>query len=147
MNLAFGFISNAKDLLHTGAHKVSNTLGQALLAKRMGKTQLIAETGAGQHGVQPPRRRRDLGLKCTVFMGAVDVQRQHHNVMRMELLGARVVPVTSGTQALKDAINDSMRYWTARQGDAFYCFGTAAGPRPYPLAVARISGGHRPRDA
>ena len=124
-----------EDLLHTGAHKVNNTLGQALLAKRMGKACLIAETGAGQHGVATATAAARVGLKCKVFMGAVDVERQHHNVMRMELLGTRVVPVESGTRTLKDAINEAMRYWIATQEDTFYCFGTAGGPHPFPLLV------------
>lgn len=106
-----------EDLLHTGAHKVNNTLGQALLARNMGKTRLVAETGAGQHGVATAAAAARLGLSCIVFMGAVDVERQSANVMRMKLLGAEVVPVESGTRTLKDAINEALRYWIAEQGD------------------------------
>ncbi len=124
-----------EDLLHTGAHKVNNTLGQALLARSMGKTRLVAETGAGQHGVATAAAAARLGLSCIVFMGAVDVERQSANVMRMKLLGAEVVPVESGTRTLKDAINEALRYWIAEQGSTHYCFGTAAGPHPFPTLV------------
>lgn len=127
-----------EDLLHTGAHKVNNTLGQALLAKKMGKTRLIAETGAGQHGVATAAAAARLGLKAKVFMGAVDVKRQRANVERMEMLGTEVVAVTDGTQTLKDAINEALRYWIAHQEDTHYCFGTAAGPHPFPTLVAHF---------
>ncbi len=124
-----------EDLLHTGAHKINNTLGQALLARRLGKTRIIAETGAGQHGVATATAAVRLGLECIIFMGAIDVDRQAPNVQRMELLGARVVRVMNGTQTLKDAINEAMRFWVANQRDTFYCFGTAAGPYPFPQLV------------
>jgi tryptophan synthase beta chain len=124
-----------EDLLHGGAHKTNNTLGQALLAKRMGKTRLIAETGAGQHGVATAMAGALLGLPVTVYMGARDVERQHPNVLRMRLFGAEVVPVTAGSASLKDAINEALRQWTERVGETFYVFGTAAGPHPYPSLV------------
>ena len=124
-----------EDLLHTGAHKVNNTIGQALLAKRMGKTTLIAETGAGQHGVATAAIAARLGMKCRIFMGAEDVARQAPNVMRMKLLGTEVVPVESGTRTLKDAINACLREWISTQRTAHYCFGTAAGPHPFPTLV------------
>ncbi|WP_022660594.1 tryptophan synthase subunit beta [Paucidesulfovibrio longus] len=124
-----------EDLNHTGAHKVNNTIGQALLTKRMGKTTLLAETGAGMHGVATATAAALLGLKCVVYMGAVDVERQNVNVRRMELLGAEVVAVQSGTRTLKDAINAAMRRWIADQKDTHYCFGTAAGAHPFPLLV------------
>jgi tryptophan synthase beta chain len=124
-----------EDLLHGGAHKTNNTLGQGLLAQRMGKTELIAETGAGQHGVATAMIGALLGLKVKIFMGAKDVARQAPNVARMKLFGAEVVSVTSGSQSLKDAINDTLRYWTEHVRDAFYVFGTVAGPHPYPSIV------------
>jgi tryptophan synthase beta chain len=124
-----------EDLLHTGAHKVNNTLGQALLAKLMGKTRLVAETGAGQHGVATAAAAARLGLEAVIFMGAVDVERQSLNVARMRLLGAEVVPVEDGTRTLKDAINEALRYWLVHQADTHYCFGTAAGPHPFPTLV------------
>jgi tryptophan synthase beta chain len=124
-----------EDLLHGGAHKTNHTLGQGLLAKRMGKQKLIAETGAGQHGVATAMVGALLGLETTVFMGAKDVERQRPNVQRMELFGAKVVPVRSGSQSLKDAINDALRHWTEHVRDTFYVFGTAAGPHPYPTMV------------
>ena len=124
-----------EDLLHTGAHKVNNTLGQALLAKRMGKTALLAETGAGQHGVATAAAAARLGLSCRIFMGAEDVERQAPNVMRMKLLGAEVVPVETGSRTLKDAINAALREWVATQRTTHYCFGTAAGPHPFPTLV------------
>ena len=127
-----------EDLLHTGAHKINNTLGQALLARRMGKKKLIAETGAGQHGVATAAAAARLGLEAEIFMGAVDVARQRANVERMRLLGAKVVPVTDGSQTLKDAINETLRHWIAHQREAHYCFGTAAGPHPFPALVARF---------
>jgi tryptophan synthase beta chain len=124
-----------EDLLHTGAHKVNNTLGQALLAKQMGKTNLVAETGAGQHGVATAAAAAKLGLKAIIFMGAVDVERQALNVERMKLLGAKVVAVDDGTKTLKDAINEALRYWLTNQRTTHYCFGTAAGPHPFPKLV------------
>lgn len=124
-----------EDLLHTGAHKINNTLGQGLLAKKMGKVKLIAETGAGQHGVATAAAAARLGLKAKVFMGAVDVRRQSANVDRMRLLGAEVVAVEEGARTLKDAINETLRYWIADQKDSHYCFGTAAGPHPFPTLV------------
>jgi tryptophan synthase beta chain len=124
-----------EDLAHTGAHKINNTIGQALLAKRMGKRKIIAETGAGQHGVATATAAALLGMECTVFMGTEDVKRQAANVKRMELLGARVVPVASGTGTLKDAMNEAMRYWVQTVRDTFYVIGSVAGPHPYPLMV------------
>ncbi len=124
-----------EDLNHTGAHKVNNTIGQALLAKRMGKTRIIAETGAGQHGVATATVAARLGLECVVYMGEVDVERQKLNVYRMKLLGARVVPVSSGSRTLKDALNEAMRDWVTNVDDTFYIIGTVAGPHPYPALV------------
>ncbi len=124
-----------EDLNHTGAHKINNTVGQALLAKRMGKTRLIAETGAGQHGVATATVAARLGMDCVVYMGLEDVHRQSLNVYRMRLLGATVVPVESGTRTLKDALNEAMRDWVAQVDDTFYIIGTVAGPHPYPLMV------------
>lgn len=124
-----------EDLNHTGAHKVNNTVGQALLAKHMGKPRVIAETGAGQHGVATATIAARLGLECHVFMGAEDVQRQSLNVYRMKLLGATVVPVTSGSATLKDAMNEAMRDWVTNVDDTFYIIGTVAGPHPYPMLV------------
>ena len=124
-----------EDLNHTGAHKVNNTIGQALLAKRMGKTRIIAETGAGQHGVATATVAARLGLECIVYMGEVDVARQSLNVFRMKLLGATVVPVTSGSKTLKDALNEAMRDWVTNIDDTFYIIGTVAGPHPYPMMV------------
>ena len=124
-----------EDLNHTGAHKVNNTVGQALLAKRMGKKRIIAETGAGQHGVATATVAARLGLECVVFMGEVDIQRQAANVYRMKLLGATVVSVTSGSATLKDALNEAMRDWVTNIDDTFYIIGTVAGPHPYPAMV------------
>jgi len=124
-----------EDLNHTGAHKINNTVGQALLAKRLGKTRIIAETGAGQHGVATATIAARLGLKCVVYMGAKDVQRQSMNVYRMKLLGAEVIPVHSGSKTLKDALNEAMRDWVAHVDDTFYIIGTVAGPHPYPQMV------------
>ncbi len=124
-----------EDLNHTGAHKVNNTVGQALLAKRMGKTRIIAETGAGQHGVATATVAARMGLECVVYMGAEDIQRQAVNVFRMKLLGAEVVEVTSGSQTLKDAMNEAMRDWVSNVDDTFYIIGTVAGPHPYPVLV------------
>ncbi|HEC06554.1 MAG TPA: pyridoxal-phosphate dependent enzyme, partial [Thiolapillus brandeum] len=119
-----------EDLNHTGAHKVNNTIGQALLAKRMGKTRIIAETGAGQHGVATATVAARLGLECVVYMGEVDVARQEANVYRMRLLGAEVRSVSSGSKTLKDALNEAMRDWVATVDDTFYIIGTVAGPHP-----------------
>jgi len=124
-----------EDLNHTGAHKVNNTVGQALLAKRMGKTRIIAETGAGQHGVATATVAARLGLECVVYMGAEDIQRQSPNVFRMKLLGAKVVPVESGSRTLKDALNEAMRDWVTNVDDTYYIIGTVAGPHPYPQMV------------
>ncbi|PHQ67721.1 MAG: tryptophan synthase subunit beta [Paracoccus sp.] len=123
------------ELNHTGAHKINNVLGQILLARRMGKTRIIAETGAGQHGVATATVCARFGLKCVVYMGAHDVERQAPNVFRMRLLGADVVPVTSGRGTLKDAMNDALRDWVTNVRDTFYCIGTVAGPHPYPAMV------------
>ena len=124
-----------EDLNHTGAHKINNTIGQAMLAKRMGKTRIIAETGAGQHGVASATVAARLGLECVVYMGTTDVERQAINVYRMKLLGATVVPVTSGSQTLKDALNEAMRDWVTNVANTFYIIGTVAGPDPYPTLV------------
>ncbi len=124
-----------EDLNHTGAHKVNNTIGQALLAQRMGKSRIIAETGAGQHGVATATVAARLGLECVVYMGEVDVERQKLNVYRMKLLGAKVVPVSSGSKTLKDALNEAMRDWVTNVDDTFYIIGTVAGPHPYPMLV------------
>ena len=123
------------ELNHTGAHKINNVLGQIILARRMGKTRIIAETGAGQHGVATATVCAKFGLKCVVYMGAHDVERQAPNVVRMRLLGAEVVAVTSGRGTLKDAMNDAMRDWVTNVSDTFYCIGTVAGPHPYPAMV------------
>lgn len=124
-----------EDLNHTGAHKINNCIGQILLAKRMGKTKIIAETGAGQHGVATATVAALFGLPCTIFMGAVDVARQQPNVFRMKLLGAEVVAVESGAKTLKDAMNEALRHWVANVHDTFYIIGTVAGPHPYPQLV------------
>jgi len=124
-----------EDLNHTGAHKINNTIGQILLAKRMGKTRIIAETGAGQHGVATATVCARLGLECVVYMGAVDIARQALNVYRMQLLGAKVVSVTSGSQTLKDALNEAIRDWVTNVDNTFYIIGTVAGPAPYPEMV------------
>lgn len=124
-----------EDLNHTGAHKVNNTIGQALLAKMSGKKRIIAETGAGQHGVATATISARLGLECVVYMGADDVERQKMNVYRMRLLGATVVPVTSGSRTLKDAMNEAMRDWVTNVDNTYYVIGTVAGPHPYPLLV------------
>ncbi|MCX7093077.1 MAG: tryptophan synthase subunit beta [Methylobacter sp.] len=124
-----------EDLNHTGAHKINNTIGQALLAKRMGKTRIIAETGAGQHGVATATVAARLGLECVVYMGAVDVARQSLNVYRMKLLGATVVAVESGSKTLKDALNEALRDWVTNVDNTFYIIGTVAGPHPYPAMV------------
>ena len=124
-----------EDLNHTGAHKVNNTVGQSLLAKRMGKPRVIAETGAGQHGVAAATVAARYGMECVVYMGSEDVKRQAQNVYRMKLLGARVVPVESGSRTLKDALNEAMRDWVTHVEDTFYIIGTVAGPHPYPMMV------------
>jgi tryptophan synthase beta chain len=130
-----GIYLKREDLNHTGAHKVNNTIGQALLAKRMGKTRIIAETGAGQHGVATATVAARLGLECVVYMGEVDIARQEANVYRMRLLGAEVRSVTSGSRTLKDALNEAMRDWVTTVDDTFYIIGTVAGPHPYPAMV------------
>jgi tryptophan synthase beta chain len=124
-----------EDLNHTGAHKINNAIGQGLLAKRMGKKKVIAETGAGQHGVATATVAALLGLECKVFMGEEDTQRQQLNVFRMKLLGAEVIPVTSGTRTLKDAGNEALRYWVSNVEDTFYVLGSVVGPHPYPMMV------------
>ncbi|MDM8555323.1 tryptophan synthase subunit beta [Desulfococcaceae bacterium HSG7] len=124
-----------EDLAHTGAHKINNTIGQALLAHRMGKTRVIAETGAGQHGVATATAAALLGMKCRIFMGIEDIERQAPNVKRMELLGAGITPVDSGSGTLKDAMNEAMRHWVATVSDTFYIIGSVAGPHPYPVMV------------
>ncbi|MDA3904435.1 MAG: pyridoxal-phosphate dependent enzyme, partial [Desulfuromusa sp.] len=124
-----------EDLNHTGAHKVNNTVGQILLARRMGKKKVIAETGAGQHGVATATVAALFGMECEVFMGKEDIRRQSLNVFRMKLLGAKVTEVTSGTATLKDAMNDALRHWVTHVRDTFYVIGTVAGPHPYPLLV------------
>ena len=124
-----------EDLLHTGAHKINNALGQALLAKRMGKKRIVAETGAGQHGVATATVAALFGMECHIFMGAVDVERQRLNVFRMRLLGATVIPVSSGTGTLKDATSEAIRYWATNITDTYYVIGSAVGPHPYPEMV------------
>jgi len=124
-----------EDLNHTGAHKINNTIGQGMLARRMGKTRIIAETGAGQHGVASATVAARLGLECVVYMGATDIERQSINVFRMKLLGATVVPVTSGSKTLKDALNEALRDWVTNVHNTFYIIGTVAGPHPYPMMV------------
>ncbi|MHA7963587.1 tryptophan synthase subunit beta [Paenibacillus sp. CAU 1782] len=124
-----------EDLNHTGAHKINNTIGQGVLAKRMGKTKIIAETGAGQHGVASATIAALLGLECKVFMGEEDMKRQQLNVFRMNLLGSEVVPVTSGTRTLKDACNETLRYWVSHVTDTYYILGSVTGPHPYPMMV------------
>src|SRR3982075_983364 len=124
-----------EELNHTGSHKVNNVLGQIMVARRMGKKRIIAETGAGQHGVATATLCARFGLECVVYMGAVDVERQQANVIRMEMLGARVIPVQSGSRTLKDAMNDALRDWVTNVHNTFYCIGTVAGPHPYPMMV------------
>src|SRR4249919_3620986 len=128
-----------EDLNHTGAHKVNNTVGQALLAKRMGKPRVIAETGAGQHGVASATVAARYGMECVVYMGEEDVARQAQNVYRMKLLGAKVVPVESGSRTLKDALNEAMRDWVTNVENTFYIIGTVAGPHPYPMMVREFN--------
>ena len=124
-----------EDLNHTGAHKVNNVLGQILLARRMGKPRVIAETGAGMHGVATATMCAKFGLQCIVYMGEVDIERQKPNVLRMRALGAEVRPVVSGSKTLKDAMNEALRDWVTNVADTFYCIGTVAGPHPYPMMV------------
>jgi len=124
-----------EDLLHTGAHKINNAIGQALLARRMGKTRVIAETGAGQHGVATATMAAKFGFSCTIYMGEIDVERQRPNVFWMERLGATVVPVREGSRTLKDAINEALRDWVTNVSDTYYLLGSALGPHPYPLMV------------
>ncbi len=133
--LGIRLLLKREDLAHTGSHKLNNVIGQALLAERMGKRRLIAETGAGQHGVATATAAALLGLECLVYMGAVDVERQALNVFRMELLGAEVRPVQSGSRTLKDAINEALRDWVATVGTTHYCIGSVMGPHPYPFMV------------
>ena len=128
-----------EDLNHTGSHKINNVLGQVLLAKKMGKTRVIAETGAGQHGVAAATAAALLGMECEVFMGAIDCQRQKLNVYRMELLGARVHPVESGSRVLKDAVNETMREWAGRVDDTHYVLGSVMGPHPFSPRLSEIS--------
>jgi tryptophan synthase beta chain len=136
--LGIRLVLKREDLNHTGSHKINNVLGQALLAKRMGKTRLVAETGAGQHGVASATAAALLGLECKVYMGAVDVERQALNVFRMRLLGAEVEAVHSGSRTLKDAVNEAMRDWVATVGDTHYCLGSVMGPHPYPWMVRQF---------
>ncbi|MBM5572999.1 MULTISPECIES: tryptophan synthase subunit beta [Deefgea] len=124
-----------EDLNHTGAHKINNSLGQIHLARKLGKTRIIAETGAGQHGVATATVAARFGLECVIYMGAADVERQHINVERMQILGAKVIPVTSGTQTLKDALNEAMRDWVTNIDNTYYVIGSVAGPHPYPMLV------------
>jgi len=133
--LGIELFAKREDLAHTGSHKINNVIGQTLLTKRMGKTRVIAETGAGQHGVATATAAARLGLECTVFMGEVDTKRQVLNVFRMELLGSRVVPVTSGSRTLKDAVNEAMREWVTCVSDTHYCIGSVMGPHPFPWIV------------
>ena len=137
-----------EDLNHTGAHKVNNVLGQILLARRMGKQRVIAETGAGMHGVATATLCAKFGLSCIVYMGVIDVERQKPNVQRMKALGAEVRPVTSGSQTLKDAMNEALRDWVTNVADTFYCIGTVAGPHPYPMMVRNFQSiiGHETRE-
>ena len=127
-----------EDLLHTGAHKLNNALGQCLLAKKMGKTRVIAETGAGQHGVATAAACARLGLTCVIYMGSTDMQRQAPNVVRMQLMGATVIPVTNGSATLKDAVNEALRDWSESFVDTHYCLGSALGPHPFPEMVAEF---------
>lgn len=137
-DLGFTLWLKREDLVHTGAHKMNNTLGQCLLAKYMGKTGVLAETGAGQHGVATAAAAARLGLRCVIYMGAVDVERQALNVARMRLLGSEVIAVHSGTRTLKDAINAALRAWISEQDQTLYCFGTCAGPHPFPTLVREL---------
>jgi tryptophan synthase beta chain len=134
-HLGLRIFAKREDLAHTGSHKINNVIGQTLLTKRMGKRRVIAETGAGQHGVATATAAARLGLECTVFMGEVDTERQILNVFRMELLGSRVVPVTTGSRTLKDAVNEAMREWVTCVSDTHYCIGSVMGPHPFPWMV------------
>src|SRR4051795_2024968 len=134
-HLGLRLLLKREDLNHTGSHKINNVLGQALLAQRMGKTRLVAETGAGQHGVATATAAALLGMSCTVYMGQVDIERQALNVFRMRLLGAEVEAVHSGRRTLKDAVNEAMRDWVANVDDSHYCLGSVMGPHPYPWMV------------
>ena len=134
-HLGIRVLLKREDLAHTGSHKLNNVVGQGLLARRMGKHKLIAETGAGQHGVATATAAALFGMECVVYMGEVDTQRQELNVFRMELLGATVVPVTSGSRTLKDAVNEALRAWVAAVDDTHYCLGSVMGPHPYPWMV------------
>ena len=134
-HLGIRVLLKREDLAHTGSHKLNNVIGQGLLARRMGKRKLIAETGAGQHGVATATAAALFGMECIVYMGEVDTQRQELNVFRMELLGATVIPVTSGSRTLKDAVNEALRAWVASVGDTHYCLGSVMGPHPYPWMV------------
>ncbi len=134
-DLGFRILLKREDLNHTGSHKINNVLGQVLLAKRMGKTRIVAETGAGQHGVATATAAALLGLECIVYMGEVDTKRQALNVFRMELLGAEVRPALSGSRTLKDAVNEAMRHWVAAVESTYYCLGSVMGPHPYPWMV------------
>jgi tryptophan synthase beta chain len=136
--LGIRILLKREDLTHTGSHKINNVMGQALLARRMGKTRLIAETGAGQHGVAAATAAAYFGMGCVVYMGAVDTERQALNVFRMELLGAEVIPVHSGSKTLKDAVNEAMRAWVAEVGSTHYCLGSVMGPHPYPWMVREL---------
>jgi len=136
--LGIQLLLKREDLAHTGSHKLNNVIGQALLAKRMGKVRLIAETGAGQHGVAAATAAALLGLECEVFMGAIDIERQELNVFRMELLGASVRPVHSGSRTLKDAVNEALRDWVATVATTHYCIGSVMGPHPYPFIVREL---------
>ena len=136
-----------EDLNHTGAHKINNCIGQALLAQRMGKPRVIAETGAGQHGVAAATVAARFGMECVVYMGSEDIKRQAQNVFRMKLLGATVVPVESGSKTLKDALNEAMRDWVTNVENTFYIIGTVAGPHPYPMMVRDFQTRDRPTNA
>src|ERR1022692_4933761 len=133
--LGLRIFAKREDLAHTGSHKINNVIGQTLLTRRMGKTRVIAETGAGQHGVATATAAARLGLACTVYMGELDTRRQELNVFRMELLGSTVVPVTSGSKTLKDAVNEAMREWVSCVEDTHYCLGSVMGPHPFPWMV------------
>ncbi|MFC6562133.1 tryptophan synthase subunit beta [Actinoplanes utahensis] len=133
--LGVNVLLKREDLAHTGSHKINNVLGQALLAQRMGKTRILAETGAGQHGVATATAAALLGLEATIFMGEVDIERQALNVFRMKMLGAEVIPVTSGTRTLKDSTSEAMRHWVTCVDEAYYCLGSVMGPHPYPWMV------------
>jgi tryptophan synthase beta chain len=146
--LGIRLYAKREDLAHTGSHKINNVIGQTLLTKRMGKSRVIAETGAGQHGVATATAAARLGLDCTVFMGEVDTKRQVLNVFRMELLGSSVVPVTSGSRTLKDAVNEAMREWVTCVADTHYCIGSVMGPHPFPWIVREFQSiiGHEARE-